>query len=92
MSRRNRIISAAIVALAVALPVGCQLLPPLFINRMVHEELQFIHAETTAGMQDAIAETEKKLEEPITEGERAGMRILARVNQRIDSKPKPEAV
>ena len=44
---------------------------------MVHEELQFIPAEATAGMQDAMAETEKKLEEPITEGERAGLRILA---------------
>jgi len=77
MSQNRRLIGLGIVALAIALPVGWYLLSPLFIDRVVEEELPAVAAEATAAMEGAMAEPDKRMEEPMPEGDMASMRILA---------------
>ena len=77
MSHRTRNLILVGLGLAVALPVGWYLLSPLFIDRVVEEELPFVPAEATAAMEEAMAEPEKVMEEPMPPGEMADMRILA---------------
>jgi hypothetical protein len=63
--------------LAVVLPAGWYLLSPLFIDRTVEEELPFVSAEATAAMEDAMAEPEKTMEDPMPADGTADMRIVA---------------
>ncbi len=73
----KRLIILGVIGLVVALPVGWYLLSPLFINRVVEEELPFVPAEATAAMEEAMEEPDKTMEEPMPPGEMADMRILA---------------
>jgi hypothetical protein len=74
---RKRLIILGVVGLAIGLPVCWYLLSPLFIDRVVEEELPFVSAEATAAMEDAMAEPEKTMEDPMPADEMADMRILA---------------
>jgi hypothetical protein len=77
MIHRTRNLILVGLGLAVALPVGWYLLSPLFIDRVVEEDLPFLSVEATAAMEDAMAEPEKTMEDPMPADEMAGMRILA---------------
>ena len=77
MSHRSRYRILIGLALVVVLLAGWYLLSPLFINRVVQEELPFVPAEATAAMEEAAAESAKVMEEPIPAGEVGDMRILA---------------
>ena len=77
MSHRMRNVILVGFGLAVVLPAGWYLLSPLFIDRMVEEELPFVSADATAAMEDAIAEPEKTMEDPMPADEMADMHILA---------------
>lgn len=74
---QKRLIILGLIALFIALPVGWYLLSPLFIDRVVEEELPEVSAEATAAMEEAMAESDTMLEEPMPEGDMASMRILA---------------
>ena len=77
MDHRRRNLILVGLALVVALPVGWYLLSPLFIDRVVEEEFPVVPAEATAAMEEAMAEPEKMMEEPMPPGDMASMRILA---------------
>src|SRR3990172_7401710 len=87
MNQKTRWILLAALALVIALPVGWYLLSPLFIDRVVEEEFPIVPAvataameeaaEATAAMEDAMAEPEKTMEDPMPAEEMADMRILA---------------
>ena len=87
MSHRMRNVILVGFGLAVALPAGWYLLSPLFIDRVVEEEFPIVPAaataameeaaEATAAMEDAMAEPEKTMEDPMPAEEMADMRILA---------------
>ncbi len=77
MSQKGRLILLGSLGLVIALPVGWYLLSPLFIDRVVEESLPSVSADATAAMEQAMAEPEKTMEEPIPAGEAAEMHILA---------------
>ena len=77
MSQKTRWILLATLALVIALPVGWYLLSPLFIDRVVEEQLPIVPAEATAAMEEAMEEPDKLMEEPMPADEMADMRILA---------------
>src|SRR3972149_743747 len=77
MSQKTRWILLATLALVIALPVGWYLLSPLFIDRVVEEQLPIVSAQATAAMEAAMEEPDKMMEEPMPTGEMAEMQILA---------------
>src|SRR3990172_12538038 len=84
MNQKTRWILLAALALVIALPVGWYLLSPLFIDRVVEEQLPIVPAEATAAMEEAMEEPDKVMEEPdkvmeepMPAGEMAEMQILA---------------
>ena len=77
MSQKTRWILLATLALVIALPVGWYLLSPLFIDRVVEEQLPIVPAQATAAMEEAMEEPDKMMEEPMPAGEMAEMQILA---------------
>jgi len=78
MRRRTRNLILIGIAVLVALPASWYLLSPLFINRVVEEEFPFLPAEATTAMEEAMAEPEKTIEDPMPPGDMANLRILAR--------------
>jgi len=77
MSRSRGKLVLVGAALIVALPIGWYLLSPLFIDRVVQEDLPFVPAEATAAIDEALAEPEIATGEPMPADGMAGMRILA---------------
>lgn len=79
MSRsRGKLVLVMVVAgLVVALPIGWYLLSPLFIDRVVQEDLPFVPAEATAAINDALAKPGIATDESMPADGMAGMRILA---------------
>jgi len=76
MSQKTVLIGLGALALVIGLPVGWYLLSPLFIDRVVEEELPIVAAEATAAMEEAMTEPDTTVEEPMP-AEMAEMRILA---------------
>jgi len=87
MSQKGRLVLLGTLALVIALPIGWYLLSPLFLDRVVQEDLPLIPtepseameraAEATAAMEDAMAEPGKTMEDPMPADEMADMHILA---------------
>ena len=89
MRNSRKVIVAAILAavgLLVALPVAWYLLSPLFINRAVNEALptslpapaaNFVPAEATAAMEQAMAEPTRAMDEGMPSDDMATMTIVA---------------
>lgn len=67
----------AAIALVAGIPLAWYLLSPLFIDRVVQEQLPSVPSAATASMEAAMAEPDKQMDEPMPEGETEGMRILA---------------
>ena len=93
MNNRRLITFGAIIAIALALPVGWYLLSPLWINRTVEEAFptsasagemeesmsEEVKATATAAMEDAMAEPDKVMEEAMPD-DMASMMILVQGN------------
>ena len=79
--RQAWVLLGALVAIFFVLPVGWWLVSPLFINRSVDEALpsgDFVPAEATDAMQQALSEPDKEMQEAMPGGDAAQATVLAR--------------